>query len=149
MRRALFALSIAACSLIVGCKDNAVLIRNSDANLNKSAATFASEAKNYFPYPADARRGERIASRAEIGYMWNIINVVNYSDQDWENVELWVNKSYVLALPKMEAGKTKRISFKMFYNEQGQYFPLGGTMIKEFEIKKDGVLYTVPTQIGG
>lgn len=149
MRRALFALSIAAVSFVAGCQDNAVLVPNSDANLNKSAATFASEAKGCFPYPADAQRGERIDARAEIGYMWNVINIVNYSGKDWENVELWVNKSYVLPLPEMESGKTKRISFKMIYNESGQYFPLGGAMIKELEIKKDGVLYTVPTQIGG
>lgn len=149
MRRALFALSIVAGSLTLGCQGNAVLIRNTDTSLNKSAATFASEAKEYFPYPADAQRGERIDARAEIGYMWNVVNIVNYSAQDWENVELWVNKSYVLPLAKMEAGQTKRISFKMIYNDQGEYFPLGGTMIKELEIKKDGILYTVPTQIGG
>jgi hypothetical protein len=149
MRRALFALSLVAGSLVLGCQDNAVLIRNTDANLNKSAATFATEAKERFPYPADVQRGERIDARAEIGYMWNIVNVLNYSDQDWENIEIWINKSYVLPLPKMEARQTKRISFKMFYNDQGQYFPLGGTMIEDLEIKKDGVLYRVPCQIGG
>lgn len=149
MRRTLIALSIAAGSFVVGCQDNAVFLPNSDASLNKSGANFASEAKNYFPYPADAQRGERIEARAEIGYMWNVIKIVNYSGKDWENVELWVNKSYVLPLAKMETGKTKVAPFKIIYNDQGQYFPLGGTMIKELEIKKDGILYTIPTQIGG
>jgi hypothetical protein len=149
MRRALLVLSVVAGSMVLGCQDNAVLIRSSDASLNKSAITFASQAKEHFPYPADAQRGSRIDARAEIGYMWNVVNILNFSDQDWENVELWVNKSYVLPLEKMEAGKTKRISFKMIYNENGEYFPLGGTMIKELEIRKNGILYTVPTQIGG
>ncbi len=150
MYRAFIALSIVAGSMVLGCQNsNAVLIPSSDSSLNKTASTFASEAKAYFPYPKEAARGTDIDARAEIGYMWNVINLVNYSGEDWENVEVWINKQYVLPIAKMESGKTKRVSFKLFYNEAGTYFPLGGTMINSLEIKRDGSMYTVPCQIGG
>lgn len=149
MRRIILALSLASFPLATGCVKNAVLIPGSDASLNKSAASFANDAKAYFPYPADAQRGGEIDARAEIGYMWNIINLVNYSGQDWENLEVWVNRQYVLPLARLESGQPKRISFKMIYNDQGAYLPLEGTMIESLELKKDGILYTIPTQIGG
>ncbi len=149
MPRAILALSLFTTTLLAGCVDNAVLIPSSDTSLNKTAATFATDAKACFPYPVEAQRGKDLDIRAEVGYMWNVINLVNYAGQDWENVELWVNKQYVLPLAHLESGKTKRISFKMLYDNEGSYFPLGGTMIKSLELKKDGMMFTVPTQIGG
>lgn len=149
MRRVLLALSCVSMSMFAGCVDNAVLIPSSDAALNKTSAAYASDAKASFPYPADLQRSNEIDARAEIGYMVNAINLVNFSGKDWENIEIWINKSYVLPLPRFETGKTKRMSFKLFYNDQGVYLPLKGSMIESVEIKKDGTLYTVPTQIGG
>lgn len=149
MRRATLALSIASISFLAGCMNNAVLIPSSDASLNKKASNFAIDAKSCFPYPADAQRGGDISARAEIGYMWNIINLVNYSGENWDNVEVWVNKQYVLPLVRLESGAPKRISFKMFYNEQGTYLPLEGVMVESLELKKNGTLYTIATQIGG
>lgn len=149
MRLVLVACSLGLCSLMLGCVENAVLIPNSDSTLNKKAIDFATEAKASFPYPAELQKSRETMARAEVGYMWNVINLVNFSGSDWERVEIWLNGQYVLPLAKLETSTNKRLPFKMFYNEQGTYFPLGGTMIDKIEIKHDGVMYEVPMQIGG
>lgn len=143
-------LALALCAAgLAGCRDRAVMMPTSDPSLNKSAATFATEAAKRFPYPVDAQRGGELRARAEIGHMWNVINLVNYSGENWSDVELWVNRTYVIPLAKLETGKNKRIPFKILYNEHGRSFPDGGVMIDTLELKKDGQMFDVPKQIGG
>jgi hypothetical protein len=147
------ALSIALLA-IAGCERNAVILPNSDSSLNKPAKVFAQEAAARFPYPADIERGGQLPVNAEIGYMVDVITIVNYSKTDWTNVELWVNKSYVIPLAVLESNKTegakaKRIPFKIIYNDQGQHFPSSGATVDTLELKMNGKLYEVPKQIGG
>lgn len=142
------------CLAIAGCQRNAVLLPNSDPTLNKPAKVFAEEAAKRFPYPADLERGGEASARAEIGYMVDVITLVNFSKTDWTDVELWVNKSYVIPLATLrstsnEGVKATRIPFKIIYNDHGEHFPSQGATIDTLELKLNGKLYDVPKQIGG
>lgn len=138
---------------LVGCQQNAVLLPNSDSSLNKPAKAFADEAAKHFPYPADLERGGELPARAEIGYMVDVITLVNFSKQDWTDVELWVNKSYMVPLATVKANaegvKAERIAFKYLYNSTGQHFPSNGALVDTLELKLNGKMYDVPKQIGG
>jgi hypothetical protein len=142
-------LGLLATAALAGCERNAVLIPNSDASLNKTATSFAQEAAARFPYPADALRSGELPARAEVGYMWNVINLAYFGKQDLADVELWINQRYVLPLEKLEAGKVKRIAFKMIYDQQGQHLPHGGVVIDTVELRAGGKIFDVPKQIGG
>lgn len=147
------ALPIVALFVIVGCQQNAVILPNSDSSLNKPAKAFQEEAIAHFPYPADLPRGGELPARAEIGYMVDVITLVNYSKQDWSDVELWVNKQYVLPMAMLaataEGSKATRIPFKIIYDDRGQHFPSSGATVDTLELKLNGKMYDVPKQIGG
>ena len=98
---------------------------------------------------ADLPRGGDLPVRAEIGYMWNVVHLVNYSHETWNNCEVWVNKKYVVSLDKIEPNKAIRIGFKVIYGENGQHMPEDGELIQTLELKKDGMMYDIPKQIGG
>lgn len=136
------------CLVLAGCR-NATLFPNTDGTLNKPAKEFADDAQTRFPYPATLDHVGAIKGLAEIGYDANVINLGNYSGAAWTDVDLWVNKQYVLHLATVESDKAKLIPFKLFYNDSAQHFPENGTYVKTLELKKDGVIYAVPTQIGG
>jgi hypothetical protein len=144
---------LAAVSLVAfGCQDRAVLIPNFDPSIDKRLSTIRADVAGLFPYPAAAEQGgELLDARAEIGYTWNQINLVQFSGQTWENVEIWINQSYAFRLDRMESRDLKRISFKLFFNQAGQHFPLDNrnTIIDSIEVRKDGVVYQLPRQIGG
>ena len=149
MNRRLLAFPILAAASLVGCANRpAGWQRNSEASLNKPATQFEADAKRR-AYPADLPRGDELPIRAEIGYMWNVITLVNYSKQAWPNTELWVNRQYVISLDKLEPNKAIRVGFKLLYDAAGKQLPENGVMIDTLELKKDGMLYDVPKQIGG
>ena len=135
----------AACA---GCK-NATVFPSSDGTLNKPAADFAADAAARFPYPSNLQNAGPIRGLAEIGYDANVINLANYSGGTWTDVELWVNRSYVLHLATVDTSEAKLLPFKLFYDASSQHLPEQGVYVTSLELKKDGVLYAVPTQIGG
>lgn len=138
------------CCLVVvaGCK-NATVFPSSDGTLNKPAADFAADARSRFPYPSTLQNAGPIRGLAEVGYDANVINLANYSGEAWADVELWVNHAYVLHLAAVDTSKAKLLPFKLFYDAASQHLPETGVYVTSLELKKDGVLYTVPTQIGG
>lgn len=136
-------------ALLAGCTRNATWLPNSDGALNKPAKEFAADAASRFPYPADAPRGGEFKARAEVGYDANVINLANFSGAELTDVELWVNKSYVVFLPKVELGKAKFIPFKVIYNDQNQYLPENGLYVDTLELKVNGTMYDVPKRVGG
>lgn len=133
---------------VAGCK-NATMFPSTDGTLNKPAAEFAADAQSRFPYPSSLANAGPIRGLAEVGYDANVINLANYSGEPWADVELWVNRSYVLHLSGVETNKAKLLPFKLFYDASGQHLPEQGVYVTTLELKRDGVLYTVPTQIGG
>lgn len=152
MRRTLITaaglLSVAV--VLGGCAGRAQLLPNSDKNLRKTSAEFAADAARRFPYKSDAERGGEAVARAQVGYWMNVLDVVNLSDTDWQDVEIWVNRTYVVSLPVMERGTLKRIPFQAIYNDQGQSFPTNNKTVRvqSVEAFRDGKMFDVPVQLG-
>ncbi len=144
-RRAALTL-IALAGLIVGCHDRPTLLPNPDPLLRKSSTAFAADAAKRFPYPASAEQAGTAVARAQVGYMLNRLEIVNLSEEEWTDVDVWVNRAYVVHLPRMEPKVLKRLDFEMLFNDAGQHFPLKNdkVLVERVEIYQDGKIYNVP-----
>jgi hypothetical protein len=134
---------------ILGCAGRPSLLPNSDKGLRKTSAQFAADAAKRQPYKSDAPRGGAIAARAQVGYSLNRLEIVNLSDTDWSDVEIWVNKKYVLFIPTMLKNKLEAIPFQMMFDDSGNSFPTDNSKIRvdTVEIFKDGKMYDVTKQL--
>ena len=146
-----FLLSFACFGILAGCAGRAEIVPNSEKALRKTAAEFASDAAKRFPYKANAPRGGQAAGRAQVGYTVNKIEIENLGDADWDDVEVWVNKSYVVTLPKLKArpGKVTAIPFQAIYNQDGHSFPTDNrkTLVNTVEVCHGGTMYDVITKL--
>lgn len=143
---------IAAASLVslAGCAGRPSLIPNSDPTLRKTSAQFASDAAKRHPFNADLPSGGVAKGRAQVGYGRDTIEIINSGADDWDNVEVWANRRYVVFVPRIRAGsdRVKTLHFQMLFDEKGRYFPLDNRtpdrMVRQIEIVRDGMIYTVP-----
>ncbi len=119
------------------------MMPNPDENLRKSRTVFAAEAVKCHPFKSDAPRGGEAVARAEVDYMVDKVEIINLSDDEWDNVQVWVNENYVVVVPVMESKKLKKLDFEMLFDDHGQSFPTKKTMIDKIEIYRDGKLYAV------
>ena len=133
---------------LAGCH-NATILPNSDGALNKPAKEFSADAAARFPYPANAPRGGEFKARAEVGYDANVIDLANFSGAPLADVELWVNKSYVVFLPTVELERAKFIPFKVIYNDRNEHLPESNYYVDTLELKVNGTMYDVPKRVGG
>ena len=87
--------------------------------------------------------------RIQVGYWINNLDIVNLSQEDWQDVELWVNQKYVVHIPKMEKGKLKKINFEMLYDDQGRHFPTSNKkgMVDKVELYQNGKMYHVAVRL--
>jgi hypothetical protein len=134
--------------MLAGCAGRPSILPNADKGLRKTSAQFAADAAKR-QYKADAPRGGQIPGRAQVGYMLDRVEVVNLSDSDWADVEVWVNKKYVVHVPMMEKGKLKTLPFQMIFDEAGNNFPTDNSKhrVELVEIYKDGKTYDVTTKL--
>ena len=151
MTRTLPALAAAALlTVAAGCAGRPSLIPNSDPALRKTSAQFASDAAKRHPFNASLPAGGTAQGRAQVGYGRDTIEIVNLGSEDWQNVELWANRRYVVFIPRIRAGANRvtTINFQMMFDEKGRYFPLNNAtpdrMVRQLEIVRDGQVYTVP-----
>ena len=149
MKSALVILTLAAAGFVAGCDGVPSPVPKSDPNLRRTSAQFAAEAAKRHPYKAEAPRGGEALGRAEYDLVFGTLQVLNYSDEDWDDVEVWVNKKYVCWLPKIDKNKqrVKTIQFRMLYDEAGNHFATnnGKNPVQEVEIYRNGKVYTIPT----
>src|SRR5688572_22780473 len=126
------------------------LVPNPDKNLRKASAQFAADAAVRHPYKSDVPRGGEAIARCEVGYSMNRIDLVNLSQEEWQNVEVWVNQKYVVFLPRIEPSTLKILNFQMLYDDKGNYFPLNNrkVMVEKVEVLRDGKMYDVPVRLG-
>jgi hypothetical protein len=134
---------------IAGCAGRPEIFPNSDKSLRLTSAQFAADAAKRHPYKADAPKGGTIEGRAQVGYMADVLEVYNASNEDWNDVEIWVNKKYVVYVPKIEKGTLKHFTFQMIFDDNGQSFPTDNSKIRidTLEIYKDGKMYDMTTQL--
>ncbi len=125
------------------------LFPNSDKNLRRTSAQFAADAAKRHPYKGDAPRGGEAIARAEVDYTLDKIEIVNLSDEPWEDVEIWANQKYVVHLPVMEPKKLKKIDFQMLFDDQGNSMPtsIKRSPLKKVEIHRGGKLYDVALKL--
>lgn len=124
-------------------------IYSSDKNLRRTSAQFAADAAKRHPYPADAPRGGTLPSRAQVGYMVDVLELVNLSDSDWDGFDIWVNKKYVVHVPFLAKNKLERVTFQMLFDDSGNSFPTDNSKVRveSVEVFKDGKMYDVNKQL--
>ena len=148
---ALFCIVLMA--LLNGCNASvSSLLPNSDPALRKSAPEFAADAAKRHPYKADAPRGGEAPARASVNYASDVIQLANFADEDWRDVELWVNKTYVVRLAKLDKGadRVKTVNFWMLADAGGRPFPTNNlsteSQVYRVELLRDGTMYDVRAQ---
>jgi hypothetical protein len=127
------------------------LIPNNDRSLRKTAREFAADAKTRQPYKADAPKAGTAVARSQVGYSADQVEVVNLSDETWNDVEVWVNQRWVCHIPQMKPRDLKVINFRMLYDDKGQSFPMSnnreGTRVDKVEVLWAGQIYNVPVAL--
>ena len=131
--------------LLSGCAGRPSLIPNQDKDLRKTSTQFAADAAARHPYKADAPRGPEAAARAEVDYALKTIKLENLSNDEWNDVEVWVNHDYVVFLPHLPKNKLEIIFFQSLFNGKGESFPIRNSkvQIEQLEVLMDGKLHDV------
>lgn len=146
--RTVVCIGVMGCGLLAGCEGRPNILPNSDPALNRTSTQFAADAAKRFPYPADLPHPGTADGRAEVDVMLTRLQILNSSDQDWNDIEVWVNKNYVCHVPSIPKGKQKveTIDFTMLYNASGDYFSTasGKNPVNLVEIRRDGKVYQLP-----
>jgi len=151
IRRELIAAGVALCGLLAGCEGRPTLFPNSDPALQKTSTQFASDAAKRFPYPVQADHAGATQGRAAVDLMLDQIEILNYSNEDWKDIDIWVNQSYVCHVPLISKAKQKveTIAFAMLYDGKGNYFSTNGgkNPVNRVEIYHNGKVYDIPVKL--
>jgi hypothetical protein len=139
----------AAALAVGGCSGEVSLLDNPDPQLRKTPAQFAADAATRSPYKADAPRGGTAAGRASVNYDLRDVHLINTSDEDWHDVEVWINQKYVVFLHLVLHSTSARptfevLQFPLFFDGNGNHFPTFSNPVTKVEIYLDGKMYDVP-----
>lgn len=143
------ALATLGLAALVGCEGTPTLFPNPDPNLRHTSTELAADAAKRFPYKAEAPRAREDKARAQVKYSMNRLEIVQFTGQDWDDVEVWVNRTYVCYVPKMQDRKLKEVHFPMLFNEKGNKFPFDNSKVRveRVEVLRDGTIYEVTSQV--
>jgi len=147
--RTLAALMLTGLTMATGCTDSPTILPSSDFDLRRTNAQFAADAAKR-SYPQAAAPAGQAPAQADVDYGWtNRIQMINLSDQDWKDVELWVNQTYVVHLPTWYKKQMRTIPFSMFYDRSANTFPTNNNKVRieKLEIVRDGKVYSVPMKL--
>jgi hypothetical protein len=141
-------LSGACVAFGLGCEARPGFYPNQDPTLREPIKTLRADGSQRL-YPSEAPRVKGIAARAQIGYMSKTIDVANLGDEDWKDVEVWVNETYVCFLPIVQHGVLKSIPFNALFDREGNYIPRNSStfIVQSVEVYIGGKLYEVKTQL--
>lgn len=131
-----------------GCAAQPSLLPNPDPALRRTVAEFRADAATR-SYPAEAPRGRGLEARSQIGYMAKRVDVANLSQQDWQNIEVWVNRRYVVFLPRIERGTLRSIPFTALFDREGNHMPTDSRtfVVETVEVLLDGQLYDIKVTV--
>jgi hypothetical protein len=148
------ALGLLIGGLLAGCEVKPSVVPTFDTALDRTSAQYAADAVKHFPFKADLPKGQTHPARALVDYSLDFLDFTNLSKQNLTNLEIWINRQYVMSLPLLKSGDIKRLNFRMFYDDQGDHFPLnnnlekGGVIVRQLEMIEDGKIYEVPVRQG-
>ena len=145
-RCALAALGVVV--VAIGCDQSPGVFPQTDKALNRPGASFAAQAAG-LEYPAQSERGGVADGRAQVGYALDVLQVANLSGADWADVQVWVNRQYVVIVPMIEAGSLRTLPFGVLYDGQGRRFPKDNrdVQIERVELLMGGKLYDVALRL--
>jgi hypothetical protein len=133
---------------LAGCEGRPALVPNSDPTLNRTSTQFAADAAKRFPYPASLPHVGTADGRAMVDVMLTRLQILNSSDEDWNDIEIWVNQSYVVHIRSIPKGKqtVETVGFEMLYNVSGDYFSTSGgkNPVNLVEMRRNGKIYQLP-----
>src|SRR3954469_22021576 len=111
---------VIAFGMLAGCAGRTSILPNPNPQLRHSSAWYAADAAKRHPYKADAPRGGQAVARAQKGIGSDRIEIVNLTpDEDWKDVEVWVNKKYVVYVPELKPKKLEVLFYQMFFDDGG------------------------------
>ena len=141
----LLGVTISCATANFGCEGQPTLFANPDPALRHTSTEFSADSAKRFPYNEAAPHGVEPKCRAQAAYMLNRLEIVNFTGQDWTEVDVWVNRQYVCHVPKMEDRKLKEVHFPMLYNDKGEHFPMDNRkeFVRKVEVCRDGKFYDV------
>ena len=116
------------------------LLPSKDKNLCKPKKELLAEAAQR-SFPAEATSQGEAPMRAEIDYGLRVINIVNLSEQSWNNVQVWVNGEYACQVTALPVKRQVGVNFEVLYNKQGQQAPLSGVWVNKAQLVADGKVY--------
>jgi hypothetical protein len=128
----------------IGCEGTVSLLPATDSSLRKTPAAFAADAAKR-QYESDAKKVPDTEFRADYALILRQIDLANISAQDWDNVEIWINGTYVVYVPHFEKKTDKTLYFTMFYDRNGRHFDtnFGQNPIKSLEVFRSGAMFSV------
>ena len=129
---------------VIGCEGTVSLIPDADPDLRQPPPVFAADAAKRH-YEAGAQKVPDTDFRAQYGLIMREVDLANISNHDWDDVEVWINHTYVLHLKHFGKKSDKTLYFSMFYDQSGHHFDtdFGKTPIQSLEIFRDGNMYAV------
>ena len=136
-----------------GCGTQLPLLPNSDPALRKKPSEFSADALLRHPFKADAPSGGEAQGRAAVDYGSDFVEIANFSDEDWNDVEVWLDRRYVVFVPHIakNAPRVTTLNFWMFYDERGHAFPTDNSLpsnrIHEVELYRLGKIYSLKLQL--
>jgi hypothetical protein len=65
----------------------------------------------------------------------NLLTVDNHSDQEWKNVEIWLNRNHSVRIPAIAAGSRLQVPLDSFVAGFGQRFNYKRTQITDLRLK--------------
>lgn len=143
-------LAIPAILIAAGCTTRPAFFHNPDPALRKEQWQFAADARTRH-YEADAPRAGNANGGVEIDYAVRRLNLVNSSSHDWVNVEIWVDKKYVIMVPRVlaEAQRAELLDFNTIFDHDGRPLPpdINTTQITTVEMYRDGKMYDLPIHL--
>jgi hypothetical protein len=134
-----------ALACLAGCQERPGWVGNQDPALRRKDTEFVKDAMPRFPFKPDLPKGQAV-TRAEVDYMYKWVGVANLSDESWKDAEVWVNRQYVVFVPRWTKSDLKRLDFSMLRDERGNPFQTNGlrTPVKQVEVVTAGKVYDVP-----
>ena len=134
--------------LLAGCAGRPSLLPNSDPNLRLNSAQLAADGAKRHPFKSEAPKAGNALATAQFDTTFATVQILNYGDEDWHDVEVWVNQKYVVFIPQIDKDKklVKTIPFQMLFDDSGNWFSTNGgkNPIASIEILRDGKMYNVP-----